>query len=80
MNIKLVKKILLLSIKKNNETKVGDDRLMVEVETGNEVNSQELRSKNEDGASLVETLFKQREHQRKIREVSPTWNPNSKGR
>ena len=39
MNIKLVKKILLLSIKKNNETKVGDDRLMVEVETGNEVNS-----------------------------------------
>ena len=38
MNIQLVKKILL-SIKKNKETKAGDDRLMVGVETGNEVNS-----------------------------------------
>ena len=69
-------------IKKNKETKVGDDRLMVGVETGDEVNCQELRSMNEDGASLVEdeTVSKEREHQGNIRDVSPTWNPNSKGR
>lgn len=67
------------------DNKVGDERLMVGFETRMRL-TQELRLRNEDGASQwLKVKCSPREGsvmsiQGEIGEVAPTWNPSSKGR